>query len=531
MYAASLTNASGKILEPKIIIAGSTSHNRKPGALRLGKQPEPINESSKRGKNPGNPNQKCGKIAAFEAAAEIKAMNMKPKSDIRVNLWRDKCKQLLAQDDLITRHKLALQYFQTLDKTDVLGPEVQLFTVDCLFRILVHGKISIDRTSIAALIWDSLHRLWKATLCMTPEVTIALEEIIKSLGFPGINIKTNAPPRPLVFSCLNPKTLQRQQSSFLGSAIEFQLEYCGPYLDRAIDSAPDSRVPFEPDGWQRCVLDAIDKNQSLFVTAPTSAGKTFISFYAMDQVLQADVDSVVAHVAPTTALVNQIAVEIHGRFSKSYKHAGRSVWAIHTRDYRIKNPTGCQILVTVPHMLQAMLLTPSHANKKDSWSTSIKRIIFDEIHCIGQAEDGILWEQLLLQAPCPIIALSATVGNPRELSEWLSSTQRTNAHELVTVQHDNRYSKLRNFIHVAPGVFCFSKLPSPPSIYTPGLDESNAFAFVHPVASLINKEKGIPHDLSLEARDCLRLWQIMSKYATEQHSLPYSFHPDQILPI
>jgi ATP-dependent RNA helicase DDX60 len=90
------------------------------------------------------------------------------------------------------------------------------------------------------------------------------------------------------------------------------------------------------------------------------------------------------------------------------------VWAIHTRDYRVNNSTGCQILVTVPHILQIvstfnfflrnspcfvsltnlqMLLSPSNAN---SWARRVKCIIFDEIHVIGQAEDGIVYEQLLL---------------------------------------------------------------------------------------------------------------------------------------
>ena len=45
-----------------------------------------------------------------------------------------------------------------------------------------------------------------------------------------------------------------------------------------MDSAPDPRVhDFEPDKWQRDVLDQIDAKNSLFVVAPTSAGKTFIS--------------------------------------------------------------------------------------------------------------------------------------------------------------------------------------------------------------------------------------------------------------
>ena len=84
-------------------------------------------------------------------------------------------------------------------------------------------------------------------------------------------------------------------------------------MDRNLDSAPDPRVPFEPDGWQRKVLDELDADKSIFVVAPTSAGKTFISFYAMERILRADDDSVLVYVAPTKALVNQIAAEIQVR--------------------------------------------------------------------------------------------------------------------------------------------------------------------------------------------------------------------------
>lgn len=45
--------------------------------------------------------------------------------------------------------------------------------------------------------------------------------------------------------------------------IKWQLEHYGEYMDRSMDSAPDPRVVFDPDLWQRNVLDAIDRRDSV----------------------------------------------------------------------------------------------------------------------------------------------------------------------------------------------------------------------------------------------------------------------------
>lgn len=48
--------------------------------------------------------------------------------------------------------------------------------------------------------------------------------------------------------------------------VEWQLRVFGEFMDRSMDSAPDSRVEFEPDAWQIKVLNAIDKRSSLLVS-------------------------------------------------------------------------------------------------------------------------------------------------------------------------------------------------------------------------------------------------------------------------
>ncbi|PYI11968.1 DEAD/DEAH box helicase [Aspergillus sclerotiicarbonarius CBS 121057] len=528
-YAASLTNAAGGILEPETVFLKTEKYLSCQPARESAR---PVTETA------GNPLLKAN-FPKKGARQNTSALSVRDQAAIQVQekrqiadakqwrAWSTKCRSLEQENNLIRRYLKAREYLIGIpkEKRYLLEVEVLAYQVSTLVQLWKQKCASKEQDKpmpIVALTWYTILQISKAKQGITDDIGRCIQDTIKVLNLPVLDLPPNGTGKlsfeftSLVSPSINPQTRL--------SPVEFQLVHAGPYFDRNMDSAPDPRVhDFEPDRWQREILDQIDAKASLFVVAPTSAGKTFISFYAMKQVLEDSNDGVLVYVAPTKALVNQIAAEVQARFSK----AGKSVWAIHTRDYRINNPAGCQVLITVPHILQIMLLAPSNAI---SWSSRIKRIIFDEIHCIGQAEDGLVWEQLLLLAPCPIIALSATVGNPKEFSDWLSLTQKENGCDLKMIEHKTRWSDLRKFKYNPPRAFVFKGLLDVTDMAALGVDDCPAMSFIHPVTSLINRSRGIPDDLTLEPRDCWTLWRAMDKYQTEKYPLDRALDPSIALP-
>ncbi|KAK8095102.1 DEAD/DEAH box helicase [Apiospora kogelbergensis] len=506
-YSASLTGASGKIINPEIIVVSKTTSSVAKEAL---------NRGSKAKQRP-----KSGKDRALEAAAALKMGKIHLKNQNVNSFWKTRCIEFQKEGSLVKRYLAVGKFLSGLspEQLNQVGAEVSLFLCSLLVEMQgSKGISSLHRSNILGMLWSRFGELQR--LPVTAAVTEQVAGLSQALQIPMSNLDSSLSKRGLPF----PFSSKEVRLPDPKRARQFQLNFCGPYMDRSFDSSPDPRVPFQPDAWQKRVLDAIDQNKSLFVVAPTSAGKTFISFYAMKRVLQTNDDDVIVYVAPTKALVNQIAAEVQARFSKSYRHDGRGVWAIHTRDYRINNPQGCQILVTVPHILQVMLLSASNAKTPKSWARRVKRIIFDEVHCIGQSEDGIVWEQLLLLAPCPVVALSATVGNPLEFKEWLEGTQRAKGFELEMITHSSRYSDLRKFIYHGSDSE-FSGFHPVDNLPLPGLDsaygKSDNFTHIHPIGAMSG---------SLEPRDCLALWNCMNKHQTDKFFVDPSLDPIRFLP-
>ncbi|CAG8644130.1 3472_t:CDS:2, partial [Dentiscutata heterogama] len=82
------------------------------------------------------------------------------------------------------------------------------------------------------------------------------------------------------------------------------------------------------------------------------------------------------------------------------------------------------------------------------WVSRIRRIILDEVHCIGEMDGGSTWESLLLLAQCPILALSATIGNPESFSKWIEKIQTSRGYKMKLIKTTKRFSDLQQYVFI-----------------------------------------------------------------------------------
>jgi hypothetical protein len=302
------------------------------------------------------------------------------------------------------------------------------------------------------------------------------------------------------------------------SWIDFQLLHLGPELERKLGSIPDNRVEgFMPDKWQTELFDSVDKHQSVLVVAPTSSGKTYASYYCMEKVLRESNDGVVVYVAPTKALVNQVAATIYARFKNKDMPPGKSVYGVFTRDYRT-NALNSQILVTVPECLALLLLSP----RRHNWVRSLRYVIFDEIHCLaGQAGGGFVWECGLLLIRCPFLALSATVEDPESLHRWLQNMQYFKKMQDIK----NGCEKPCDFYTVNLVVYRDRHADLRKHVYC----EDGEFHHIHPYAyldrTLINEEGGVPKSITLSPEEVHALYIAMNSVCPQDPRLR-ELHPE-----
>ncbi|XP_048452932.1 ATP-dependent RNA helicase DHX29 [Rhincodon typus] len=160
--------------------------------------------------------------------------------------------------------------------------------------------------------------------------------------------------------------------------------------------------PFILDAFQREAIACIDNNQSVLVSAHTSAGKTVCAEYAIALALR-DKQRVI-FTSPIKALSNQKYREMYEEFQDV---------GLMTGDVTINPTASCLVMTT--EILRSMLYRGSEVMREVAW------VIFDEIHYMRDAERGVVWEETIILLPDNVhyVFLSATIPNARQFAEWI----------------------------------------------------------------------------------------------------------------
>uniref|UniRef100_A0A0E0IYU7 Helicase ATP-binding domain-containing protein n=1 Tax=Oryza nivara TaxID=4536 RepID=A0A0E0IYU7_ORYNI len=184
--------------------------------------------------------------------------------------------------------------------------------------------------------------------------------------------------------------------------------------------------PFQLDPFQSVSIACLERNESVLVSAHTSAGKTAIAEYAIAMSFR-DKQRVI-YTSPLKALSNQKYRELSQEFSDV---------GLMTGDVTLQPNATCLVMTT--EILRAMLYRGSEVIKEVAW------VIFDEIHYMKDRERGVVWEESIIFLPPAIkmVFLSATMSNATEFAEWICNLHKQPCHVVYT---DFRPTPLQHYV-------------------------------------------------------------------------------------
>jgi ATP-dependent RNA helicase DOB1 len=204
-----------------------------------------------------------------------------------------------------------------------------------------------------------------------------------------------------------------------------------PLSEHKPPAEPARTYSFKLDPFQSLSVASIERDESVLVSAHTSAGKTVVAEYAIAQCLKRN--QRVIYTSPIKALSNQKYRDFQAEFGDV---------GLMTGDVTINPTASCLVMTT--EILRAMLYRGSEIVREVAW------VIFDEIHYMRDKTRGVVWEETIILLPdkCRYVFLSATIPNAFQFAEWIAKIHRQACHVVYT---DFRPTPLQNYFFPAGG--------------------------------------------------------------------------------
>jgi ATP-dependent RNA helicase DOB1 len=197
-------------------------------------------------------------------------------------------------------------------------------------------------------------------------------------------------------------------------------------IQQHIAAEPARVYPFSLDPFQQTAIYAIQRNESVLVSAHTSAGKTVVAEYAIATGLNKK--QRVIYTSPIKALSNQKYRDLLSEFGDV---------GLMTGDVTINPDATCLVMTT--EILRSMLYRGSEVMREVAW------VIFDEIHYMRDKVRGVVWEETLILLPKQVryVFLSATIPNAMQFAEWICELKDQVCHVVYT---DYRPTPLQHYL-------------------------------------------------------------------------------------
>jgi len=181
--------------------------------------------------------------------------------------------------------------------------------------------------------------------------------------------------------------------------------------------------PFQDD-----LIPSIMEGKNHIVLAPTAGGKTEAAFFPLLSMMASEEweGLSVLYICPLRALLNNL----HDRVVQYSGFLGRRAGVWHgvvlqsEKKAMLREPP--EILMTTPESLEGILISPNKDHRE--FLSNVRVVVVDEIHAFAGGDRG--WHLLFVlqrllefsrHQSVQKLGLSATVGNPEYLMDWLQT--------------------------------------------------------------------------------------------------------------
>ena len=197
--------------------------------------------------------------------------------------------------------------------------------------------------------------------------------------------------------------------------------------------------------------------KNLLVATPTASGKSLIAYLAiLNRLKSAGEGARAFYIVPLKALASEKVDDLRELCSKVDMTVGL---AVGDRDGETGNIDDADVVVCTSEKLDSLL------RNRPSFADKVEIVVADEFHLIDETSRGPTLEVLLarlrhLRPEAQRIALSATVGNPKELANWMEADLVESDWRPVTLQYGT-LTGLDLDVHRAVGPNDNIELPEP----------------------------------------------------------------------